>query len=99
MHEKGGTQTVTKTILESSYRNRRLQDSNNKYKPFEKRSEKERTAIRGYYKNMRRRPRKKKISFRANYPARPFLIPALNKIKPRLPKIWKTEINKTLRTQ
>ncbi|MDR2643430.1 MAG: hypothetical protein LBC74_11625 [Planctomycetaceae bacterium] len=98
MHEKGGSQTVTKTILESTYRNRRSRDgSNYTYKPLSERSEKERTAIRNYYKNMRRRSRKRKISFRATYPARPFLEPALNKIKPRLPKIWKTEINKELR--
>lgn len=98
MHEEGGSQTVTKTILESSYRNRRSRDgSNYTYKPLSERSKKERSKIIKYYKKMRNRLRKRKISFRATYPARPFLEPALKKIIPRLPKIWKTIINKEIR--
>jgi hypothetical protein len=98
MHEKGGSQTVTKIISESSYRNRRSRDgSNYTYKPLSERSKKERSEIIKYYKNMRNRLRKRKISFRATYSARPFLEPALNKIIPRLPKIWKTTINKEIR--
>jgi hypothetical protein len=100
VHEHGGLQTVTKTIIESTYRHRRSRDgSKYTYKPMSERSEKERLSIRNYYKNLQTHSVKRKISFLANYPKRPFLVPALNKIKPRLPVIWKTEINKTLRTK
>jgi hypothetical protein len=96
MLESGGSQTVTKTIFESSYRNRRSRDgSKYTYKPLSKRSEQERNAIRNYYRNQHGRSKKRKITFRATYPARPFLNPALKKIQPRLPKIWQTNIQKS----
>ena len=64
------------------------------YKPMEQRSAKEQQAIKDYYDNV---VRERKVKVRAKYPARPFLKPAVEKILPKLPAIWKVKIKQYFR--
>jgi hypothetical protein len=67
---------------------------NRKYRSFADRSNAEVKAIQDYYDNMR--TKKVKIRLRAKYKKRPFLTPALEKIKQRLPKQCAAEMQQQL---
>lgn len=94
-HERGGMHIIEtyKRDSNSMVDNRVKRGSRSEYRSLAERSEKERKAIKNYYDNI---PKYKmqKVSIRANYPARPFMSPAIKKILPRLPEIWKANVQK-----
>ena len=89
MHEKGGSQYITRIVDGRTYRRDKLPGwKENHHIPMEQRSAKQQQAIRDYYANIT----KKKVKTRASYPARPFMKPAVEKYREKLPKYWQKHI-------
>ena len=96
LHESGGSQTVEVIQFMKTVQDRQARATDRTYKPMAERSAKEQKAIRDYYDNqVTVKKEKKTIKIRGDYPKRPFIEPAIKKIVPRLPEIWRTQITKT----
>ena len=79
------------------------------YRPLSERSDGERRHIRDYYNNYSRdaalasgidkisRSKFRKVKKTGKYKPRPFMMPAVKRLLPQFPKIWKTYIQKTYR--
>ncbi|MDR1922794.1 MAG: hypothetical protein LBQ66_00350 [Planctomycetaceae bacterium] len=88
MHEFGGSQIVytrRKTVQDRNERKR-----NYNPKPLDTRSEAEQKHIKDYYANIKRE-KADKVAVKAAYAKRPFMLPAVKKIMPKLPRIWQVK--------
>jgi len=103
MLEGGGNQQVTysQIVDNRTYRRDKLPGwQERSYKSFEERAktsknwESEQQAIRDYYSNV---IKIKKVKTTARYEPRPFMMPAVKKLLPQFPKIWRTYIRKSYR--
>jgi len=100
MLEKGGSQDVvfTKGVDNRTYRRDKQLGWEKSYKSFDERAktsrnwEAERKAILDYYSNV---ITIKKVKKRAKYKPRPFMMPAVKKLLPQFPKIWRTSIRQS----
>ena len=101
--------TYKKLVGKRNRRDRAKGWKKNHWKPFSERSEKEIEAIKSYYKNIAKnatlasavdkisKDRTTKVTKTGKYKPRPFMMPAVKRLLPQFPKIWKTYIQKTYR--